>query len=102
MNGVNSNTDNGTGGELQMTEQQSERFDALNALQLYNKYVRRGAEFQINLSFDVHHSLDSFMLSMVKDHIMTGSTEMNPVELAFVFDHAMKELLLLLNDSKSR
>ena len=106
-NGVNSNTDNGTGGELQMTEQQSERFDALNAfqikaLQLYNKYVRRGAEFQINLSFDVHHSLDSFMLSMVKDHIMTGSTEMNPVELAFVFDHAMKELLLLLNDSKSR
>ena len=98
---------NADGGELKISTQKSERFDALNAfqikaLQLYNKYVRRGAEFEINVSCDVRDAMDAFMLTMMQDHIMTGNTSMNPIELASVFDPAMKEMMNLLNDSKSR
>eukprot|EP01084_Bolivina_argentea_P249986 418663_1 len=66
----------------------------IKGLQLYNKYVKSGAEFEINLPYGTKCTLNEFFSN--------GNDYINELDLIKIFDEAIIEMKRLLNYSKRR
>ena len=69
------------------------------AYRLYRKYVKTGAEYEINVSYRIRGRLDKYMSNY--DEWMNHDT-FSKYKLVTLFDDATKEMIKLLDYSRSR
>ena len=68
------------------------------ASELYNKYVRIGSEYEININYHSRNKL----INLIHDNNSFLNRDVNDTQLLYLFDDCIKETLLLLGYSLSR